>query len=162
MEKKSAVREKAKVAQLTHAIHDEREGRAKVFVQEDGNEEAAFWEALGGKGPVADNVPEPIAKDKHAGKKSLHHLSDASGKFVFREIAAGKLPRKALDTNDVFILDTGDEVFAWVGLKASVGERSKALSFAHDYVVQNGKDPNIPIIKVLEGAENELFELAFD
>lgn len=159
---KSSVREKAKAAQLTHAIHDEREGRPKVTVIEEGHEDAEFWKVLGDKGPIAPQAPEPVSRDKHEGKKSLHHLSDASGKFVFKEVAVGKIPRKALDTNDVFILDTGNEVFAWVGLKASVGERSKALHFAQDYVVQTGKDPNTPIVKVLEGAENEIFEISFD
>jgi len=160
--KHSAVREKAKAAQLTHAIHDEREGRPKVHVIEEGNEEADFWKAVGGQGPIAASAPEPVAHDKHGGKKSLHRLSDASGKFSFTEVAAGKISRKLLDSKDVFILDTGHEVFAWVGLGASVGERSKALQFAQDYVHQSGKEPHTPVVKVLEGAENELFELAFD
>jgi len=160
--KHSAVREKAKAAQLTHGIHEEREGRAKVTVNEDGNEDPEFWAALGGKGPVANDAPEPHPKDKHAGNKSLHRLTEAGGKVAFQEVAAGKISKKSLDSKDGFIFDIGDEVFVWIGHNAPVGEKSKALQIAHDYLIQSGKEPNLPIIKLFEGHETEIFNAAFD
>lgn len=45
------------------------------------------------------------------GEKRLFRLSDASGKLTFTEVATGnKCKRNLLDSNDVFILDTGAEV----------------------------------------------------
>jgi gelsolin len=160
--KHSSVRERGRVAQLVHGLHEEREGRAKVIVMEDGSEEAVFWDLIGGKGPVSNDAPKPHPKDKHAGKKSLHKLSEVDGKLVFTEVAAGKVHKKSLDSQDVFIFDVGDEIFAWIGHKASVAERSKAIQYAHDYLVQSGKDENLPIVKLIEGAENQIFEQAFD
>jgi len=154
--------EKLKAAQLSQAIHDEREGRPKITVIDDGHEEPDFWKALGGKGPISKDAPEPAAKDKHAGQKSLHRLSDESGKLVFTEVASGKISRKSLDPKDVFILDTGAEIFAWVGLGSSAAERKLALRYAQQYLEKTGKDPHLPIAKILQGAENEIFESAFD
>jgi len=159
---KSSIQEKQRATQLTKAIDDEREGKPKTIVLDEGHEDPDFWKALGGQGPIAPQGPELVSKDKHAGKKSLHRLSNASGKFVFSEVAVGKIPRKALDPADVFILDIGSEVYAWIGKGTDPEERKKALHYANEYVVQSGKDQNIPIIKILEGAENEIFESSFD
>jgi len=52
-------------------------------------------------------------------------------------------------------------VYAWVGKKASVGEKKKALQFAQEYV-QKAKLPNhTPVARVFEGGENEVFETSF-
>eukprot|EP01112_Ceratiomyxa_fruticulosa_P000352 TRINITY_DN1031_c0_g1_i1.p1 TRINITY_DN1031_c0_g1~~TRINITY_DN1031_c0_g1_i1.p1 ORF type:complete len:377 (+),score=77.26 TRINITY_DN1031_c0_g1_i1:270-1400(+) len=167
---KSSVHEKAKAAQLTHAIRDEREGRPEVIVLEEGHEDAAFWKALGDKGPIAPQGPEPAPKDKHAGRKSLHRLSDAKGELKFTEIVNNegghKISRALLNSpenkNDVLIFDTGSEVYAWIGGGSSHGEKSHALRFAQEYVIKAGKDPNTPVIKILEGGENEIFNSHFD
>jgi len=133
-----------------------------LTVYEEGSEDEEFWKALGDKGPIAPSGPEPVSKDKFAGKKSLHRLSDASGKLEFKEVAVGVIKHSLLDEKDVFIFDIGAEVFAWVGLKTSKAERSNALQYAQDYVIHSGKDPNLPIAKILQGAENEIFLSAFD
>ncbi len=43
------------------------------------------------------------------GVKRLLRLSDASGHFEFTEVASGHLAKNLLDSNDVFILDSGAE-----------------------------------------------------
>lgn len=53
------------------------------------------------------------------GEKRLFRLSDASGNMTFTEIAKGSAcKRNLLDSKDVFILDTGAEVF-----KKMIGDR---------------------------------------
>ena len=52
-------------------------------------------------------------------QKVLIRLSDASGKLQFTKVAEGALNPKMLDQNDVFVIDTGREIFAWIGTKAS-------------------------------------------
>jgi len=161
---KSGILEKAKGSQLGNAIEAEREGKAKNRVTEEGTEDEEFWKIIGGKGPIAS--AEAGGSDVEAEQKieiSLHRLSDATGKFVFTEVARGpKVHRKFLDSNDVFILDTGAEVYAWVGKAASAGEKKKALTFAQEYVVSHKKPIQTPVVRILEGGENEVFESHLD
>ena len=44
-----------------------------------GAEPAAFWEALGGKGPVAEATDDASAEAAGGGAVRLLHLTDASG-----------------------------------------------------------------------------------
>jgi len=66
--------------------------------------------------------------------------------------------RRALDGNDVFVYDTGAEIFVWVGKAASSSERSQGLRLATEYLANTGRPPFLPISVVPEGAENEYFE----
>jgi len=161
---KSGVLEKAKGAELLQAIEGEREGRASGRVVAESDNDADFWKLVGGKGPVADAAAggsDLEAEKKHV--KELYKLSDASGKLTFTEVAKGeKIKRSQLDTNDVFILNDGAEVFAWIGHKASVTEKKKALQFAQQYVANAGLAIQTPVARVLEGGENEVFEACFN
>ncbi len=47
------------------------------------------------------------------------------------EEGQGSIPRSSLDAKDVFILDTGKELFVWVGNETSSAEQRNALSYAH-------------------------------
>jgi len=160
---KAGILEKAKAAEIVQALEGERNGHAKGRVVDEGTEEADFWVAIGGKGPIAS--AEAGGSDlevEKVGDFLLFRLSDASGKFEFTEVAkAPKLNKAQLDTNDVFIVDGGSEVIAWVGHKASGGEKKKALQFAQEYVVKHNKHPATSVWRVLEGAENHIFDTYF-
>jgi len=158
--KKAGPQEKQKGAQLTRAICDERKGQPKVTVLEDGDKKADFWKLLGGEGPVKS--AEEGGDDNEADKsdyKALFRLSDSSGAMEFKEIAKGNACKRGLlDSSDVFILDTGSEVFAWIGKGASVQEKQKALGFAQDYLKKYNRPAYLPICRILEGGENDVFE----
>jgi gelsolin len=162
--KKSGPQEKQKGAQMCRALTDERKGRAKSFVLEEGDKEAEFWSVLGGEGAVKS--AEEGGDDNEAekgGVKCLFHLSDASGQMVFKQVATGAACKKnLLDSNDVFILDTGAEVFAWIGKGASKEEKTKALGFAQDYLTKYNRPAYLPISRILEGAENAPFYVALN
>jgi len=162
--KKSGPSEKQKGAQLSRALVDERKGKAKVYVLEEGDKEPEFWKILGGEGPIKS--AEEGGDDNEAekgGVKTLFHLSDASGKMVFKQVATGSQCKKnLLNSDDVFILDTGAEVFAWIGKGASVEEKSKALSYAQDYLKNFNRPAYLPICRILEGSENSVFFLALN
>lgn len=64
------------------------------------------------------------------GEVKLFRLSDSSGELKFSLQAKGKIGRDQLDSNDAFILDTQNEIFAWIGKGASVKEKQKALQYA--------------------------------
>jgi gelsolin len=161
---KSGPMEKMKGAQLARALDDERKGLPKVHVfEESGKDLADFWKALGGSGPIASaEAGGDDAEHENKSDKKLFRLSDASGKLEFKEVAkGGAVKRNLLDPNDVFILDTGAEVFAWIGKGASVGERKSAMQYAQDYLVKFNRPLWLPIARVLEGGENEVFEQSF-
>jgi len=160
--KKAGPQEKQKGAQLSRAIVDERKGKPKITVLEEGDKDAEFWKMLGGEGAIksAEEGGDDLETDKSVtGSKSLFQLSDASGKMEFKQVATGsQCKRSLLDSNDVFILDTGAEVFAWIGKGASKEEKTKALSFAQDYLTKYNRPAFTPIARILEGGENEVFE----
>jgi len=155
---KSNGAERNKAAQLCRAIDDERKGLATVEVISEGEAAPEFWAGIGGQGPVALDAPEHTLKS-HA--PVLNRLSDASGTFTFAEVGRGKLNRNLLSSDDAFILDTGAEVFAWVGKRASPNERKFAVQFAQQYLNSNGLPAQTPISRILEGGENEIFEHSF-
>jgi gelsolin len=163
---KAGPQEKMKGAQLCRAIDDERKGLPKVFVYEEGQKDAKpFWDGIGGEGPVAS--AESGGSDDEAEKntqKKLFRLSDASGKMEFKEVTSttGKIKRASLDPNDVFILDTGAEVFAWIGKGASKAEKKTAMQYAQEYLKKYNRPSFTPIARILQGGENEVFEACFD
>jgi gelsolin len=158
---KSGPHEKMKAAQLCRALDDERKGLAEVHVSEEGSKDLAkFWQILGGEGPVksAEEGGDDLEAEK-ADDKRLFRLSDASGKMEFTEVArGGACKRSQLDSSDVFILDTGAEIFAWIGKGASVQEKKKAMQFAQEYITKFNRPAFLPISRILEGGENEVFE----
>ncbi|EFA75226.1 severin [Heterostelium album PN500] len=158
---KSQGSERIKASQLATQIKDERKGLPKVQVFTDGDSDIPdeFWKLLGGKGPIGSFVHHD---DGPKIEKTLFKLSDASGKLIFSQVAKGKISKKSLDTNDVFILDLGYEVFIWVGLKSNANEKKSAFKFATDYLQQNGRNQYTPVSRIMESGENEVFNGSFD
>jgi gelsolin len=100
----AAAKEKGRSAQLTRAMQEERKGRAKIVVEEQGKESDAFWKALpGGKGPIASAAAGGVDDEvEGAGPmRRLFKLSDESGKCVFSKLQEGQLDRKLLDSKVV-------------------------------------------------------------
>jgi len=161
---KAGPSEKAKGAQVCRALGDERKGKPVITVFEEGDrDDSAFWQHLGGKGPIksAEEGGNDLEAEK-GDEKRLFQLSDASGKMEFKEVGRGAtVKRRLLDSNDVFILDTGAEVFAWIGKGASPEEKKKALGFAQTYLKDFNRPSFLPIARILEGGENEVFEAAW-
>jgi hypothetical protein len=157
--KKSGPQEKSKGAQFCRALDDERKGKPAVIVLEEDDKNADFWKVLGGEGAIksAEDGGDDLEAEK-SDYKVLFRLSDASGTLTFTKVAEGvQCKKNKLDSNDVFILDTGAEVFAWIGKGASVQEKSKALQFAQDYINKFNRPAFLPISRLLEGGENDVF-----
>jgi len=139
----------------------ERDELRLMFLEE-GDKEAEFWKVLGGEGAVktAEEGGDDAEAEQSTGK-ALFQLSDATGQMVFKQVATGSAcKRNLLDPNDVFILDTGAEVFAWIGKGASPDEKAKALGFAQDYLTKYNRPAYLPICRVLDGGENPTFNAA--
>lgn len=86
------------------------------------------------------------------------------GSLTFTEVVPavkGKYQRGMLKSEDVFIFDAGNEVFAWIGKGSSAAEKREAMQRAQDYLKQNGRNSNLPVTKILEGSDNNAFKSYF-
>jgi len=152
--------EKMHAGKLLAELHSERNGRvAKPIIMDEGSEDAKFWSILGGKTEISDHTHQHHNKTRD---RSLHKLSDASGKLTFTEVGRGKVAKSALKSEDVFILDDGTQVFAWVGSKSSPQEKKNALIFAEKYLEDHNLPIKTSISKVPDGKEPEEFLQAFN
>jgi gelsolin len=162
--KKAGKNEKARGGQLCRTIDDERRGKPEVTVFSQGDkDEQEFWTAFG-----INEVPEITdeggsdAEWEKDSSKTLMQLSDASGEMTFTEVAKTTVKKSLLSSDDVFVFDIGSEVFVWVGKGASKDEKRQAMKYASDYLKKYNRPNFLPITKILEGGENEVFMNSFD
>ena len=63
-----------------------------------------------------------------------------------------------LNSDDVFLVNSGEHVYCWIGIGASVEERKNGMTYANDYVSAT-ETPWLPISVLAEGKESvEFFE----
>jgi len=162
--RKAGKGEKARAGQLCRALDDERKGKPEIEVFMQGDKDADdFWKFFGTSG-VPEIQPE-CGDDEEWEKKSdkcLCQLSDASGELTFTEISKGTIKYSDLDSNDVFIVDVGAEVYAWIGKGASDDEKKKAMHFAQEYLKKYDRPAFLPVTRILEGMDNKSFRSSFD
>jgi hypothetical protein len=87
----------------------------------------------------------------------------APSKVSFDVVARGDdIKRSQLTSDDVYVLDTGFQVFAWCGAQASSWERRHALQYAQLYVSYAQLPQSTPIVRIVEGGANTVFEATFN
>jgi len=132
-------------------------GKRKISSVEEGAEPSDFWGPLGGKGtyPSTGELPDPVREPR------LFQCSNASGAFAVEEIF--NFTQDDLDKNDVFLLDTYNEVFVWVGAGSNEVERKQALITAVKYVEENadGRSKDTPVYRLNSGFEPPNFTAHF-
>eukprot|EP01027_Heterolobosea_sp_BB2_P009024 GEZU01013364.1.p2 GENE.GEZU01013364.1~~GEZU01013364.1.p2 ORF type:complete len:181 (-),score=69.79 GEZU01013364.1:716-1258(-) len=152
---KSGPFERSKAAELLRTLDNERSGRPTTIVIDEGNETDEFWDAILGKGPIK---PASTTVVKAKPEKRLFRLSDASGKLLVEEMPFSK---QSLSGSDVFIVDTGDHIYVWVGSKSTPDEKRAAMHQAQDYLVANQKPFHLPITRIVEGQKVPAFDAVF-
>jgi gelsolin len=157
---KSNGAERIKGSQISHAINEERNGHASVAVVSEGDSDPDFWNSFGGEGPIAADFTPAIKLLES--EPILSRLSDASGTLTFTEVARGQVSRNLLSSEDVFVLYSGSEIFAWVGKATSANEKKLAVEYAQQFLHAHNFPPHTPITRILEGAENSVFNNSFD
>jgi len=168
--KSAGVGEKMKARELTTNLKSERKGQARVHVLEageTGEDMNKFYSYLQGTKEQIKTAKEG-GEDKEAESapmsftRCLFRISDASGKMEFTEVSKGNAVKKTqLDKMDVFLLDSGKQLFIWVGSGSTKEEKHHAMNYAVNYLQQFGRPTTTPITRVLEGQEQKEFEDAF-
>ncbi|KAJ3376787.1 hypothetical protein HDU92_009008 [Lobulomyces angularis] len=132
--------EKVKAAEFVRKVSSARKGLATITVFDEGDADSAFFEAIGGRGPVSPPL-----------------------KLKFKLEAIGKFGKKLLDSKDVFIVD-GQQygIFIWVGKSCSTLEKQSSMKTAMEYLKKENLPMDSSISRVLEGGENEAFFSEFD
>jgi gelsolin len=155
--KTAGINEKRKANEIIQDLKKHRNGKPKSIVLDNLEDHESFWKLLGGKpgpGEIAKATSDEIKVEK---VKILTELSDKTGELKSTKVAEGVVKKSQLNTNEVFILDVGHSVFAWIGKGASKAERANGIKFATDYCARAGRPAHTPVVRVLEGAEPRAF-----
>uniref|UniRef100_A0AAR2JBP6 Gelsolin n=1 Tax=Pygocentrus nattereri TaxID=42514 RepID=A0AAR2JBP6_PYGNA len=158
--------EKLKATQLAKAIRDnERSGRARVCVCDEGVEREKILEVLGEKPDLPEGADDDIKADASNRKLAkLYKLSDASGTMTMALVAdENPFSQSALESTDCFILDHGSDgkIFVWKGKDANVDERKAAMKAADEFIKKMGYPKHTQVQILPEMGETPLFKQFF-
>eukprot|EP00090_Calanus_glacialis_P016248 TRINITY_DN2546_c0_g1_i5.p1 TRINITY_DN2546_c0_g1~~TRINITY_DN2546_c0_g1_i5.p1 ORF type:complete len:714 (-),score=245.21 TRINITY_DN2546_c0_g1_i5:95-2236(-) len=133
-------------------------GREVTQIKE-GEEEDEFWEALGGKTDynTSNDISKPILLPR------LFHVV-ARPSVSIRAFEIFNFEQTDLVDDDVMFLDSGDEIYIWVGKDAAPEETGQALELATKYLDSDPTErnsENSTIITVKQGEEPAAFTAIF-
>uniref|UniRef100_A0AC34FN51 HP domain-containing protein n=1 Tax=Panagrolaimus sp. ES5 TaxID=591445 RepID=A0AC34FN51_9BILA len=126
----------------------------------EGDEPTAFWYLLGGKEAYAKGERLENPSPEYASR--LFHCSNARGKFVVEEIV--DFTQQDLESDDVMILDTFDEIYVWLGQNSNIEEKKAALDTVLRYVAadKSGRtEENTNLLVVKQKFEPTTFKAHF-
>jgi len=145
------------------------EGTVVVLEEGSGDEECEeFWAYLG-EGEVADADEEdedveefaPLLFKLPAGEDEEPEQV-AKGEMVkIGFVKECKLSKDLLDESDVFLLDSGWEIFVWIGKNADKSEKLGAFSKADTYCKDDLRTVDLPLSLVKSGWEPSDFNSFF-
>ena len=130
--------------------------REFMLVEEE-SEPEEFWVALGGKAEYPKmGKGEPIPSDPR-----LFECTNRYGAFTVEEIA--NFTQEDLLDDDVYMLDVKTTVYLWIGEKANLDEKTKAMETAQQYnaTASDGRDADTTIVKIKMGQEPASFTQFF-
>uniref|UniRef100_A0A671V536 Scinderin like a n=1 Tax=Sparus aurata TaxID=8175 RepID=A0A671V536_SPAAU len=122
---------------------------------EEGEEpgETPFWASLGGKKAYQTSKTLQMA----VSAPRLFACSNKTGRLIAEEVP-GEFTQGDLLPDDVMILDTGAQVFVWIGKEANEAEKTGSAKIVQDYL---DSDPSgrsgIPITTIKQKEEPRIF-----
>ncbi|EMP34604.1 Gelsolin [Chelonia mydas] len=158
--------EQMKATQVAKGIRDnERSGRAKVYVVEEGSEREQMLQVLGPKPNLPEGASDDLKADASNRKLAkLYKVSNGAGNMAVSLVAdENPFSQAALDSNDCFILDHGSDgkIFIWKGKKANSDERKAALKTASEFISKMRYPKHTQIQVLPESGETPLFKQFF-
>lgn len=143
--------EKFKTTQFVQKLKSERMGKPKLDILDE--------KSISPSHPFYKLLPPGKSKEKTEPEKNavaIFVVSDVSGKMAIKK-RSDELDRSVLDSNDVFIIETGSSVFVWIGRGASIDERKNCMSYAHQYLCEQ-PNPFEAITVLSEGQKSPDFD----
>ncbi|KAF1405629.1 Villin-1, partial [Spheniscus humboldti] len=121
----------------------------------EGQEPPEFWVALGGRSQYANS--KRLQEENPSVSPRLFECSNKTGTFLATEIL--DFTQDDLEEDDVYLLDTWDQVFFWIGKSANESEKEAAAVMVQEYLRSHpsGRDLETPIIVVKQGHEPPTF-----
>ncbi|KAF3695235.1 Gelsolin AGEL Actin-depolymerizing factor [Channa argus] len=147
---------RSSLAEVEGAEHLARILQVTPTPLEEGKEEVAFWEALGGQ---QDYCRSPRLNNKmETHPPHLFACSNKTGNLLMEEVP-GELTQDDLAPDDFMILDTWDQVFVWIGNQADEEEKRESAALAVQYIESSPtyRDPRTLIVIVKQGFEPPTF-----
>jgi gelsolin len=144
------------------------QGTVTFLDQGTGDDEVeAFWKYLEDDGDIADADEDDHTVEEFA--PLLFKLGDdgatqvAKGEPVKVSFgkASAKIPRSALEPSDVFLLDSGWEIFVWIGEESDRSEKISAMARADVYCKEDPRTADLPLTLVKSGYETSTFNAYF-
>ncbi|KAM6348664.1 villin-1 [Alca torda] len=129
--------------------------KTEKLVIAEGQEPAEFWVALGGKSQYANS--KRLQEENPFVSPRLFECSNKTGTFLATEIV--DFTQDDLEEDEVYLLDTWDQVFFWTGKGANESEKEAAAVMVQEYLQTHpsGRDLDTPIIVVKQGYEPPTF-----
>jgi len=146
-------------------------GTVMVVAQEDDeSEQEEFWKYLGKEGEIGPDLEDDDLVVEFRPK--LYRV-DGDPTKALELVAEGKevkktskictcLPEGALDGDDVFLVDSGWEVFVWVGAGADKEEKLAAMGAIDRYIQMEPRAMELPATIVKQGMETDQFWAYFE
>uniref|UniRef100_A0A6Q2XCQ0 Macrophage-capping protein n=1 Tax=Esox lucius TaxID=8010 RepID=A0A6Q2XCQ0_ESOLU len=158
--------ERLKASQVAIDIRDnERNGRAKLQIIEEGGEPQAVTDVLGPKPSLPAGSPDDEAVDRsNKNKGALYMISDATGSMKVSVVAqTSPFKQEMLSPSDCYILDNGvdSNIFVWKGPSADASERKAAMTAAEQFIKEKNYPKNTQVQVLPAGAETTLFKQFF-
>ncbi|KAM4695645.1 gelsolin isoform 2-T2 [Rhinophrynus dorsalis] len=158
--------EKLKATTIAKDIRDnERHGRAKVYVMDEGMEREKMIEVLGEKPDLPEGPSDDLKADSSNRKLAkLYKVSNGSGSMAVSLVAdENPFTQSALNSEDCFILDHGSDgkIFVWKGKNANLEEKKAALKTATEFISKMGYPKQTQIQVLPDSGETPLFKQFF-
>mmetsp|Transcript_26688 Transcript_26688/g.55030 ORF Transcript_26688/g.55030 Transcript_26688/m.55030 type:complete len:177 (-) Transcript_26688:1044-1574(-) len=141
--------EKSKSASVAHNLRQNRLKDCECILDV-GDDDEEFWALLGGKGRIKPEDDEKSVLSSKAISKKMYSLSDQSGSVQVKEVS---LSKSNLDTNDVYLVDVGKNVYIWVGRGSSKVEQQQAMIVVNRYLRAMDRSKTTRVSRVMEGQE---------
>lgn len=163
---KSSRNERAKALDVARGIRsNEKNGNAEVINLEDGKNDAEceeFWKVLDGKPSDVLSAEEGGSDEEFEKEKEQKTiLFDMPREGALKEIAREKLQRKMLETDHVYLLETADMIYIWVGRKVDVDFKKESLAIGQKHLSDIGVPMTISMERIVEGSETAIFKDQF-
>ncbi|XP_070192848.1 gelsolin-like protein 2 isoform X2 [Littorina saxatilis] len=151
----SSPMERSKAMQYIGDLKSKRgEAESEVLDEDSTSTSHAFFEALNEEPDEDGNASDD--EDEDGDKKLCRVNTDTRD---FEDVKEGQVTLDDFKSDDVFIYDSGETVFVWVGSNASPAEKKNGLPIAHNYLRQSGQ-PWRSVAVLREGTKSEQFTAA--